>query len=78
MPTLTASLLWAHLAVAVRQDIMAMDWNALVRKCSAQSLAFVHSYRFFLEHMSSCNDVLDFNLDIEIVALLICFFTLIL
>jgi len=32
MPTPTARIPWAHLAVLVSQDIMAMDWTALVRK----------------------------------------------
>jgi len=45
MPTQTARISWAHLAVLVSQDIMAMDWAALVRKCSVQSFTFVHSHR---------------------------------
>ena len=31
MPTQTARIPWAHLAVLVSQDMMAMDWTALVR-----------------------------------------------
>ena len=54
--------------------MMAMDWTALVWKCSAQSsLTFFHSYRSWLE--DNCDDVLDFNLEIEIVTLVLFFYS---